>query len=751
MAVVVLVISFDVGSTVVQAVSALPNVSNLVKTLAMGNGSTVYDLKGKKVAVLHGSVSRKLVPLNAISPSMQHAIVAIEDHNFYHNPGFDIRSIIRAAIVDLIHHAPVQGASTITEQLAKDLYLGDQKTLVRKVREFAIGLELAHKYSKHQILAMYLNEVYYGQGANGIWAASKAYFNETPSQLTLAQASMLAGLPQAPSLYDPLVNYKLARQRQFQVLQAMARYGDITKAQANAAYHTPLHFHQGSIALNKQPYPYPWYMDQVIQVLRKDGISMSQIDNGGLKIYTALRPRVYAIAQQSVDQWMNKNFGSSKRANPAHQAATVVEDPKTGAVWAIIGGRTHVGVMPFNLATQAQRSTGSSIKPLLDYSPAIAKGYTQMSVLQDVPIFSNIHGQKWWPSNDNNMYRGYVDLRDALAISDNDIAVHLLNHIGVSYAVNFANKKFGMNITRSEQNQGLGIALGVNSNAYTMTQAYATFANHGVRMQPLIVTRVVNSKGHVVYQKKPHGSRSLSPQQAYIMTQMMERVLTPHSLPSIGPQALPTGYALGIGRPAAGKTGTNNNEADAWFVGFEPQAVVGVWEGNQFGEIAQPFTKTGAGPAYGDVAAGPIWKQIMTKMNATLHLPAKQFSRPNGLVYVPNVSITSGKLASAYTPRQDIQGAWFIKGTQPTTHGNTHYRVKVAANNPSTLWQAGCGPYITATFLRRETDWHAGMPKPWDSIYWAPTTTCSTSNPTQPGHPGPPSTKHKRHRKGHKH
>jgi len=155
---------------------------------------------------------------------------------------------------------------------------------------------------------MYLNEVYYGQGANGIWAASKAYFNETPSQLTLAQASMLAGLPQAPSLYDPLVNYKLARQRQFQVLQAMARYGDITKAQANAAYHTPLHFHQGSIALNKQPYPYPWYMDQVIQVLRKDGISMSQIDNGGLKIYTALRPRVYAIAQQSVDQWMNKTL-----------------------------------------------------------------------------------------------------------------------------------------------------------------------------------------------------------------------------------------------------------------------------------------------------------------------------------------------------------------------------------------------------------------------------------------------------------
>ncbi|MDA8193829.1 MAG: transglycosylase domain-containing protein [Thermaerobacter sp.] len=737
---VTLAVAIDVGSTVVQAASNLPPVGDLVSTLAQGQGSTVYDLGGQPVAVFHGVSNRRPVPLSQVSQTMQQAIVAIEDHNFYHNPGFDFRSILRAALVDLIHQAPVQGASTITEQLAKDLYLGDQKTLVRKVREFIIGLELAHRYSKNQILAMYLNEVYYGQGANGIYAASKTYFNETPSQLTLAQASLLAGLPQAPSLYDPLVNYHLARQRQWLVLQAMVRYGDITATQAAAAYRTPLAFHPASPSPAKQPYPYPWYLDQVIHVLRQAGISMSQINNGGLKIYTALRPQVYDIAQQAVDQWMNKNFGPAQHPNPAHQAAAVVEDPKTGHIWAIIGGRVHLGIMPFNFATQASRSTGSAIKPLLDYTPALVKGYTQMSVIQDVPIFANTHGQSWWPANDNNLYRGYLDLRDALAISDNDVAVHLLNHIGIPYAVNFANQKFGLGISPAQAKQGLGIALGVNSNAYLMTQAYATFANGGVRMQPIIVTKVVNPKGQVVYQSQPHGTREISPQVAYIMTQMMQRVLTPHSLPAIGPGSLPTGFALGIGRPAAGKTGTNNNEADAWFVGFEPQAVCGVWEGDQFGEIAQPFTLDGQGPAYGDVAAGPIWRQIMTQLNHALQLPPRPFARPSGLVFVPRVSITSGQLASPYAPAQDVQGAWFIQGTQPTTTGSSHYPVKISANNPATLWQPGCGPYLTANFLHPESDWHAGVPRPWDSIYWAPTTTCTPNQPS-----GFPSTKPGKH------
>ncbi|PSR29886.1 MAG: peptidoglycan glycosyltransferase [Sulfobacillus thermosulfidooxidans] len=729
------------GYIAYQAWKSLPSVQSMVSLQAMGQDSVIYDRFGQPVARLHGTVNRVNVPLSAISPNMQHAIIAIEDHNFYSNPGFDITSIIRAAIVDIVHHSAVQGASTITEQLAKDLYLSDKKTLVRKAQEFMIGLELAHTYSKQQILDMYLNEVYLGDGASGIYAASKAYFDETPAQLTVAQAAMLAGLPQAPSLYDPLVNFKLAKQRQLQVLNAMVKYGYLTPAQAKAAYAAPVNLHPVSVdSANSQIYPYPWYVDHVIRVLQEKGFTGTQIFDGGLKIYTALDPTVYNIAQNAVDQWMNYNFGVSHSADPTYQAAAVVEDPHNGYILAVIGGRTFSQPFQEDLATNpsVQRSTGSSIKPLLEYTPAIAKGYTQMSVIQDVPIFK-VNGQ-WWPHNDNHLYRGYLDLRDALAISDNDVAVHLLHDIGLTYGYDFAKYKFGLPLTQADLHAGLGIAIGglkEGFNVYEMTQAYATFPNNGVRMKPIWVTKVVNADGAVVYQDTPHGTVEFSPQVAYIMDKMMERVLDPNPIPSIGPGSLATGYDLGIGRPAAGKTGTNNGEADAWFMGYTPQLVVGVWEGNRKGEYPQPSTPNG--PAYGDVAAGPIWKTIMEQVNQAEHIPVEHFPRPSGMVYVPDVSITSGKIASQYAPSSDVQGAWFIQGTQPTSIGNTHYPVKVVANHPNELWQQGCGPYVTSVFLRRESDWHPGVPIPWDAKYWAPTKMCTPNQQPSPSPSSSPS------------
>lgn len=724
------------GYVLAKTLWTLPPVGNLVALLNNGQDSVVYDSAGRPVVRLHGSVNRVNVPLSAVSPAMQHAIVAIEDHNFYTNPGFDLRSIIRAALVDLIHHGAVQGASTITEQLAKDMYLSDQKTVTRKLQEFLIGLELARRYSKSQILDMYLNEVYFGDGADGIYAASEAYFGKKPGQLTLAQAALLAGLPQAPSLYNPKVHLSLARARQRQVLAAMVRYGAISQAAANRAARAPLGLTAATSAHAAQPYPYPWYIDQVIGVLRNRGYSMNQILNGGLKIYTALNPRVYRIAQQSVDYWMNRNFGPSSRAFPYHQAATVVENPRTGAVLAIIGGRTHVGFLPLDMATAGPRSSGSAIKPLIDYAPALVKGYTEMSVIQDVPLFQNVGGQAWWPANDDHIYRGYLTLRDALAISDNDVAVHLLHDIGLQYGLNFARRRFGLNLPADSARQGLSIAIGAGTNVLQMTQAYATFANRGVRMHPIFVTRVVNAEGTVLYTDTPAGTRVLSPQVAFIMDKMLERVLAPQPLPGIGPGARATGYNLGIGRPAAGKTGTNNGEADAWFVGFEPQLVCGVWEGDRLGEIPQGYTASGAGPAYGNVAAGPIWRSIMTRVNATLKIPPAPFYRPPHVSYVHNISITSGKIASPYAPPIDIQGGWFIDGTQPTTVGTSHYPVKVSASNPGLLWQPGCGPYVESTFLRPESDWHAGVPKPWDARYWAPTQLCAAGPLPAPPAPG---------------
>jgi len=534
---------------------------------------------------------------------------------------------------------------------------------------------------------------------------------------------VLAGLPQAPSLYDPLTNLTAAKARQLEVLQAMAKYGYIKPSQVQGYYNAPLHLSPQTVTAANiaAPYPYPWYIQHVVSILKSKGFTPSEIYDGGLKIHTELDPTIYTIAQNSVTQWMNYNFGS----NPAYQASAVVEDPHTGAIWAVIGQRSYHGADLNDMALTAQRSSGSSIKPLMEYTEAIIKGYTQMSVIQDVPIFQKVNGQPWWPKNDDRLYRGYMTLRDALAISDNDVAVHLLHDIGIQYGFDFATEKFGLKLPESDSTE-LGIAIGGFSHGgvtnYEMTQAYATFPNGGVRMKPLWVTKVVDANGAAVYQQNPQGTALFSPQVAYIMETMMERVMYPGPIPNIGPGSNPTGVDLGIGRPAAGKTGTNNGEADAWFLGYEPQMVVGVWEGNQYGEIPQPNTPDG--PAYGDVAAGPIWKQIMEQVNHAEHIVGRPFSRPSGIIYLRDVSITSGMLAGPLTPKNDIQGAWFIQGTQPTRIGHHHIDVKVPATNPNELWEPGCGPAINAVFLVPESDWHKGVPLPWDSIFWPPTAQC---------------------------
>jgi penicillin-binding protein 1A len=721
----------------VKALDTMPSLSNLVSLSTAGQDSVIYDRFGQPVATLHLAINRIDVPLSQISPNVQNALIAVEDHNFWTNEGFDLRSILRAAYVDLLHRGALQGASTITEQLAKMLYLHDNRSLTYKIQEIVLGLELARSYSKQQILDMYFNQVYLGDGAYGIETAAKAYFNEKPSQLTIPQAALLAGLPQAPSAYDPLTNYQAAKARQLEVLQAMAKYGYIKPSQVQSYYRAPLHLRPQNIATDNlsSPYPYPWYIQQVIAVLRQKGFTPTEIYDGGLKIYTELDPTVYNIAQRAVDQWMNYNFGS----NPAYQAAVVVEDPETGAIWAVIGGRSYQGADLNDLALTASRSSGSSIKPLMEYTEAIMQGDTQMTVIQDVPTLK-VNGQ-WWPHNDDGIYRGYITLRDALAISDNDASVHLLQQVGPQNGLRFADQKFGLNLPMVDANY-LGVAIGGFAkggvNPYEMTQAYATFPNNGVRMKPIWVSKVVDSSGAVVYQQAPQGVRIFSPQVAFIMDTMMERVLDPHEIPGIGPGAYATGYDLGIGRPAAGKTGTNNGEKDAWFIGYEPQMVVGVWEGNQHGEYNQPDTPNG--PAYGDVAAGPIWRQIMEQVNQAEHIPVENFTPPSGVVYVPNISITSGMLASSLTPKSDIEGAWFIQGTQPTTTGHNHVLVKVVASDPNELWKPGCGPAISKVFLLPETNWHPGVPLPWDAIFWPPTKTCTPAvNPSPSPSPSPSS------------
>jgi penicillin-binding protein 1A len=482
------------------------------------------------------------------------------------------------------------------------------------------------------------------------------------------------------------------------------------------------------------------------QLHSRYGLSYSEIYNGGLKIYTTLDPAVYNIAQNAVTHWMQYNFGDATQNVPFHQAAVEVMQPQTGDVLAVIGGTNPY--QAYHLDTNylfQSRSTGSSIKPVMEYTPALAKGYTMTSVLQDVPIF-HVDGQ-WWPSNDDLQYRGYIDLRDALAISDNDIAVKLLNAIGIQYGFNFATQKFGLQLPQQDITQnGLGMAIGEFAQGPTvwqMTDAYDAIANGGTRMTPIMIKRVLNPYGAVLVQNLPHGTQEFTPQVAYIMTQMLRRVFYPGSLPGLTQETnwpeYPTGYQLYPGRPAAGKTGTNNNEADAWFDGYTPQLLVVVWEGRQVEDVNIPQVTLHNGVAYGSVAAGPIWRQIIEQASSALHLPVEGFPEPPGIVTVNRVSITSGNLAGPATPPWAVQSAQYVAGTQPTTVDQSWQREAVLVANPHVLWEPGCGPEVMGDFLTRDSQWHAGVPLPLDHIWWPPTTTCNglppNQNPPPPGGP----------------
>ncbi len=700
----------------------LPRVESALGTIKNEGSSIIYDAHGQVAAYLDPS-NTGFVPLHDIAPVMKNAIIATEDHNFYRNPGFDLPSLVRALWVDLRDRRALEGASTITEQLAKNLYLSDQKTLGRKLKEFVLGLKLHHAYTKDQILSLYLNTVYLGHGADGIAAAAKIYFDTTPNRLTLPEASLLAGLPQAPSLYDPYIHWRLAKARQRLVLAAMARWGMITPAEARAALRTPLELHPAPNTARGPHYPYPWYVDAVVSTLLAHGFSLHEILDGNLHIYTSLHPRVYHIAQQAVDRWMQANFGPARHPYAHHQAAVVVEDPHTGAIWAIIGGRRHVAFLQADLALHALRSTGSAIKPLLDYAPRIVDGAEPTTVVQDVPQFRGIDGH-WWPHNDDYRYRGYITLDNALAMSDNNVAVKLMAATGLRRAVTFLQRRFQVAVPAAEP-RNLSLALGIDSNLLTLTQAYAALDNQGRRVQPCFITRVTQGS-RTVYQT-PHVSyQALTPAQAYLLTTMLMKVLTPHPLPGIGPDAWATGHQLALGRPAAAKSGTSNQEADAWFIGYEPQIIVGVWEGNRVGERPQLFTEAGLGPAYGAVAAGPIWHTIMRRLNRTMHWPPVPFARPRGVVYMPQISMTSGMRPGPATPRSAVEGAWVSAPFHAPQGPHRWTWVPVPALQPNTRWRPGCGPVILRPFLQPEPLWQPHSPKPTDARYWPPTRSCET-------------------------
>jgi 1A family penicillin-binding protein len=595
----------------------------------------VYDEAGQPFATLPPG-NRRSVPLEAVPLALQEATVATEDAEFYVHHGLNPAAVLRALWVDVRAGAPVQGGSTITQQLAKTLFLTPSRTVGRKLLELLYTLRLEATYSKAQILEMYLNSIYYGEGAYGVAAAAETYFGQDVSTLDLAQSALLAGLPNAPTAYDPYTHPDAARQRQLWVLHRMVVTGYITEAQAAAAAAETLHFTRGAAAVAPAA---GYFLGYVLdEIGRHDPRLESAVRKGGYRIYTTLDPTLQAAADRAIQRGLPP--GRPDRSGVLQpEGALVAIDPGTGAVRALVGGRSDV-LDPFNRALYAKRQPGSTFKPFL-YAAALEAGHTVVERKYDGPVsYPGAGGRPYVVKDFGDYTFRWLTMREALAISDNVVAVKWAADIGPARVIRTARR---MGITSPLQ-PTLPLVLGAyDVTPLELTSAYVPLANLGTAYPPWCVVRVEDAAGRTVWAPSPpRGRAALDPGVAYIVTSMLESVMTDGT----GRSLLP-----GIDRPVAGKTGSTNDQRDAWFVGYTPDLVVGVWVGDD-----QPAPLGG----YGADLAGPVWRSLMLQVLPAL--PARDWAMPADVVPV-QVSAVDGLLPNPTSP---VVTELFLRGTEPT-------------------------------------------------------------------------------------
>ena len=476
--------------------------------------STIYYSDNNRIIgeSSHGQ-KRYWEDLEHISPGLINATIAVEDRQFFTHHGFDLKRIVGAVIADIRAMSKVQGASTITQQYARSLFLENDKTWSRKLNEAFYTIRLEMNYSKNEILEGYLNTIYYGHGAYGIQAASQYYFGKDAKDLSLAEASMLAAIPKGPTLYSPLDNFDRAKKRQRIVLASMIEKKFITNKQANEASSTSLLFKGKHLIAQTQTAPY--FQDAVKKALKSQlKLDERTIELGGLRVYTTLNERQQQIAE--------KSFSTIISADSTIQGALVAMNPKTGAVQALVGGRDYQA-SPFNRATQASRQPGSTIKPLLYYA-ALENGYTPSTMMKsEKTTFKYNHNQSiYTPSNFNHQYANdEITLAQAIALSDNIFAVKTLFYLGLESFIHTIHR-FGIT---SDMKSVPSLALGTSGiKAIEMVNAYSILANGGKRVTPIFIKKVENAQGEVIYEQQEDTEQVLDPDQAFVMTQMLTGV-----------------------------------------------------------------------------------------------------------------------------------------------------------------------------------------------------------------------------------
>lgn len=583
------------------AYQSLPAVGNNMRPAV---SSQVFDSHGRLITTLHSDQNRLPIDINKVPQNLQNAFIAAEDNRFYEHIGIDPIGIFRAIFANLTNRGIAQGGSTITQQLAKNAFLSQEQTLKRKIQEAMLALEIEHKYSKKEILEMYMNQIYFGQGAYGIQTAAKTYFNKDVNELTLTQCAMLAGLPKSPNYYSPFNNLNEAKKRKNVVLDQMVKYGYVSAAEAEDAKNQDLGLSKGH--QSKEADEYASFIDYVSQQVAKK-YGDDALYKEGLKIYTTMDVDKQHAAVRAMRNLPNNYTDENGLTQP--QAAIVSIDPKTGHILAMVGGR---GQDSFNRASMAVRQPGSAFKPFV-YLTALQHDMTPDTTMDDQPV---TYGS-WSPKNAGGSYSGTMTLSDALAHSVNTIAVQLADKVGTKNIIANA-KKMGIT-TLDAKDDNLAMALGGLTKGVTpleMASAYGTFANKGVHVKPTAIVKILDRNGNVLedastLEKEETKTRVMSEREAYEMTTMLEGVID-HG----------TGTAAAIGRPAAGKTGTTDDNKDAWFVGYTPDIVTAVWIGDDTGSHS-------LGEIYGGTIPAEIWKDYMS--SATSDESGGDFSAPSGM------------------------------------------------------------------------------------------------------------------------
>jgi penicillin-binding protein 1A len=599
--------------------------------------SRVYSDSNKLLAEFFLE-NRTPVVLEDVPETLIKALIATEDTRFFSHRGLDPRGIARALYRNILAGKVQEGASTLTQQLAKVLFLTPERSYTRKLKEMALALRIEQRYTKREILSLYLNQIYFGSGAYGVEAAARTYFGKPAKELNIEECALLAGLPRSPKYYTPFKAPENARSRRAYVLNRMVATGVITKTQADDAKKAPLPV-QRAIKIDG---PAPYFVEYIRQKV-EDRFGSGILYSGGLNIYTSINDELQAIAEQAVRSGLAKIEARRKKPSTSPlQAALLVIEPATGRIRAMVGGRDY-NQSQFNRAYQAFRQPGSAFKPII-YATALDRGFGASDILDDSPLtVKTDRKNNWSPENFSHTYQGPVTVRRALAQSLNVPTIRLLDKVGVDETIRYA-KKIGITAPLGPY---LSLALGTSDvTLLELTAAYSVFADHGIKIGPVSILTITDNTGRVLYVNDTLPAQVIKPETAYLVTNLLKGAIEQG-----------TGWqARELGRPVAGKTGTTNDYHDAWFIGYTPSLVAGVWVGYD--------DQAGIGPKEtGARAALPIWLEFMKKTLAGTE--SEDFSVPDGIIF-KQVDPRSGLLCTEKC-RHSIREA-FLPGAEPRTY-----------------------------------------------------------------------------------